>query len=77
MDLLLTLTLALGIALTLGAVCQRLRVSPIVGYLVTGVVVGPFSPGITANIEIANQLAEVGVVLLMFTVGIQFRVEDL
>lgn len=77
MDLLLTLTLALGIALTLGAICQRLRVSPIVGYLVTGVAVGPFSPGITANIEIANQLAEVGVVLLMFTVGIQFRIEDL
>ncbi len=77
MDLLLTLTLALGIALTLGAVCQRLRVSPIVGYLVTGVVVGPFSPGITANIEIANQLAEVGVILLMFTVGIQFRIQDL
>lgn len=77
MDLLFTLTLALGIALTLGAVCQRLRVSPIVGYLVTGVVVGPFSPGITANIDIANQLAEVGVVLLMFTVGIQFRIEDL
>lgn len=76
-DLLLTLTGAFGAALVLGYITHCLRLSPIVGYLLAGIVVGPHSPGFTANIDIANQLAELGVVLLMFGVGLQFDLNDL
>jgi CPA2 family monovalent cation:H+ antiporter-2 len=76
-DLILTLTGGLGAALVLGYVTQRLGLSPIVGYLLGGFVVGPNTPGFVANFEMANQLAEVGVILLMFGVGLQFHLDEL
>src|SRR5262245_15715585 len=76
-DLILTLTGGLAAALALGYVTHRLGLSPIVGYLLAGVAVGPNTPGLTANRELANQLAEVGVILLMFGVGLHFHIKEL
>lgn len=76
-DLLLTLTGALASALVLGYITYCIGLSPIVGYLLAGIAVGPKSPGFTANPAIANQLAELGVVLLMFGVGLHFDLKDL
>jgi len=76
-ELILTLAGGLGAALLLGYLTQRLGLSPIVGYLIAGVLVGPHSPGFTANVELAEQLANVGVILLMFGVGLQFHLEEL
>lgn len=67
----------LGLAFVLGAIAHRLRLSPLVGYLLAGVLVGPFTPGFVADQEIANQLAEIGVMLLMFGVGLHFSLDDL
>jgi CPA2 family monovalent cation:H+ antiporter-2 len=75
--LILTLTSALAAALALGYLTNRIGLSPIVGYLLAGVVVGPFTPGFVADGGAAAQLAEVGVILLMFGVGLQFHLEDL
>ncbi len=77
LDLILTLTGSLAAALILGYVTQRLRLSPIVGYLLAGLVVGPNTPGFVANLELAQQLAEVGVILLMFGVGLHFHIREL
>ncbi|MCC6554508.1 MAG: cation:proton antiporter [Polyangiaceae bacterium] len=77
LDLVFTLTGALTAALVLGFITQRLRLSPIVGYLLAGVAVGPFTPGFVAHREIAEQLAELGVILLMFGVGLHFHVREL
>lgn len=77
LDLILTLTGGLAAALCGGYVTQRIGLSPIVGYLLGGIVVGPYSPGFNANSEIAGEFAEIGVILLMFGVGMQFHVEDL
>src|SRR5262245_125463 len=76
-DLILTLTGGLFGALVLGYVTQRLGLSPIVGYLLAGTLVGPHTPGFVANTALAEQLAEVGVILLMFGVGLQFHIEEL
>lgn len=76
-DLILTLTCGLAGALVLGYITHRLKLSPIVGYLLAGVVVGPYTPGFVANHALAEQLATIGVILLMFGVGLQFRVEEL
>ncbi len=76
-DLILTLTGGLAAALILGYITQRLGLSPLVGYLLGGFVVGPNTPGFVANFEMANQLAEVGVILLMFGVGLQFHLDEL
>src|SRR4051794_357920 len=76
-DLILTLTGSLAAALALGYVTQRLGLSPIVGYLLAGVVVGPSTPGFVADRHLAEQLAEVGVILLMFGVGLQFHFKEL
>ncbi|MFN7983557.1 MAG: cation:proton antiporter [Vicinamibacterales bacterium] len=76
-DLILTLSGGLGAALILGYVTQRLGLSPIVGYLLAGTLVGPHTPGFVANAELAEQFAEIGVVLLMFGVGLQFHIEEL
>src|SRR5215831_19312664 len=75
--LILTLTGGLGAALLLGYVTQRLGLSPIVGYLLAGTLVGPHTPGFVADSSLAEQLAEIGVILLMFGVGLQFHVEEL
>ena len=76
-DLILTLTGGLSAALALGYVTQRLGLSPIVGYLLAGTLVGPYTPGFVADATLAEQLAEIGVILLMFGVGLQFHVEEL
>ena len=71
------IAIGLGLAFVLGALANRLRLSPLVGYLVAGVVVGPFTPGFVADQALANQLAEIGVMLLMFGVGLHFSLKDL
>jgi len=76
-DLILTLTGGLGAALVLGYLTQRLGLSPIVGYLLAGTLVGPYTPGFVADAALAEQLAEIGVILLMFGVGLQFHVDEL
>ena len=76
-DLILTLTYGLAAALALGYVTHRLGLSPIVGYLLAGIVVGPHTPGFVADRHLAEQLAEVGVILLMFGVGLHFHFGEL
>jgi monovalent cation:H+ antiporter-2, CPA2 family len=76
-DLILTLGTALTAALVLGYITQRLSLSPIVGYLLAGVVIGPATPGFVADKHLADQMAEIGVILLMFGVGLHFHIKDL
>ena len=71
------LAIGFGLAFVFGALATRLKLSPLLGYLVAGVVIGPFTPGFTADEAIAQQLADVGVVLLMFGVGLHFSARDL
>lgn len=71
------LSVGLVLAFVFGTLAQRLRLSPIVGYLVAGILVGPFTPGFVADMELAMELSEIGVILLMFGVGLHFSVEDL
>src|SRR5262245_60086419 len=77
LDLLLTLTGGLASALVLGYITHRIGLSPIVGYLLAGLVVGKSTPGFVADEHLAEQLAEVGVILLMFGVGLQFHLKEL
>src|SRR5688572_32961319 len=77
LPLILTLTGGLAAALLLGYITQRLGLSPIVGYLLAGIAVGPNTPGFVADLHLAEQLAEIGIILLMFGVGLQFHVEEL
>lgn len=72
-----TLALALGVALLLGVLAARLKLPALVGYLLAGIVIGPYTPGFIADVSIAMQLAEVGVMLLMFGVGLHFSLDDL
>ena len=72
-----TVVVGLVLAFVLGALAQRIRVSPLVGYLVAGVLMGPFTPGYVADQNIANELAEIGIILLMFGVGLHFSLKDL
>jgi CPA2 family monovalent cation:H+ antiporter-2 len=76
-DLIATLAAGLTAALLFGYVTQRLNLSPIVGYLCAGVLIGPHSPGFVADVGMAEQLAELGVILLMFGVGLQFHLKEL
>ncbi len=71
------LAVGLGLAFVFGALATRLKLSPLVGYLVAGVVVGPFTPGFVADAGLAGELAEIGVILLMFGVGLHFSPKDL
>lgn len=73
----MTLTGGLAAALILGYITHRLGLSPIVGYLLAGIAVGPNTPGFVANRELAEQFAEIGVILLMFGVGLHFHLQDL
>ena len=77
LDLILTLTGGLAAALAFGYVTHRMGLSPIVGYLLAGIAVGPNTPGFIANREMADKLAEVGVILLMFGVGLNFHLREL
>ena len=72
-----TIAAGLGFSLLGGFVAVRLHLSPIVGYLLAGVAVGPFTPGFVADLHLAEQLAEIGVILLMFGVGLHFSLNDL
>ena len=72
-----TIVVGLVLAFIFGAIANRFRLPPLVGYLVAGIVVGPHSPGFVADVEIANELSEIGVILLMFGVGLNFSLKDL
>lgn len=71
------IVVGLVLAFALGALAHRFRVSPLVGYLLAGVLIGPFSPGFVADQGVANELAEIGIILLMFGVGLHFSLDDL
>ncbi len=75
--LIATLVAALGLAFAFGTIANRLRLPSIIGYLIAGVVIGPFTPGFVADQMLAQQLAEVGVLLLMFGVGLHLSMEEL
>ncbi len=75
--LIVTIVAGLGFAFLLGMIAAKLRLPPIVGYLLAGVVVGPHTPGLVADGELAAELAEIGVILLMFGVGLHFSIGDL
>jgi CPA2 family monovalent cation:H+ antiporter-2 len=77
LPLITTIATALALALLLGAIAARIRLPALVGYLVAGVIIGPFSPGFVANVSLAHELAEIGVMLLMFGVGLHFSISDL
>ena len=72
-----TIVVGLVLAFAFGAVAHRLKASPLVGYLLAGVIIGPFTPGFVADQAIANELAEIGIILLMFGVGLQFSLHEL
>jgi CPA2 family monovalent cation:H+ antiporter-2 len=76
-ELLITLTAGLSVALVFGYLTHRLGLSPIVGYLLAGIAVGPHTPGFQADAKLAEEMSSIGVVLLMFGVGLHFHVEDL
>ncbi len=77
LPLITTIATALGLALVLGFIAVRIRLPALVGYLVAGVLIGPYTPGYVADTEIAGELAEIGVMLLMFGVGLHFSLDDL
>jgi CPA2 family monovalent cation:H+ antiporter-2 len=72
-----TLTSALAVALVFGWMTQRLGLSTLVGYMLAGIFVGPYTPGLVADAQLATQMAEIGVILLMFGVGMHFHPEEL
>ena len=74
---LLNLSISLSLALVLGVLAKRLRLSPIIGYLLAGIALGPHTPGFVADAKMANDFAEVGIILLMFGVGLHFNFSDL
>src|SRR6186997_1937070 len=76
-SLIATIATGFGLALVLGYIAARLRMPPLVGYLLAGIVIGPATPGFVADIGLARQLAEIGVMLLMFGVGLHFSLDDL
>jgi len=75
--LLINITLALSVAFFGGVIARRIGLPPIVGYLLAGIVIGPFTPGFVGDVETIQQLAELGVIFLMFGVGLHFSFEDL
>jgi len=76
-SLLVTIVLGLALAACGGFLARKMRMPPLVGYLVAGVAIGPFTPGFIADANLASQLAEIGVILLMFGVGLHFSIKDL
>ncbi|HVR50743.1 MAG TPA: cation:proton antiporter, partial [Pseudorhodoferax sp.] len=76
-SLISTIAVGLGLALVFGFLASCVRLPALVGYLLAGVVIGPFTPGFVADAGIAAQLAEIGVMLLMFGVGLHFSLDDL
>ncbi|QNX04977.1 cation:proton antiporter [Acinetobacter seifertii] len=76
-DLIILLAVGFGVALFFGYIAARLRLPPLIGYLIAGIIISPNTPGIEADIHLANQLAELGVMFLMFGVGMHFSLNDL
>ena len=76
-EFLINLSFSLTLALVLGVLAKRLRLSPIIGYLLAGIALGPHTPGFVADVKMAHDLAEVGIILLMFGVGLHFNFNDL
>jgi CPA2 family monovalent cation:H+ antiporter-2 len=72
-----TIVVGLVLAFAFGAIAHRLKASPLVGYLLAGIFIGPFTPGFVADQNIANELSEIGIILLMFGVGLQFSLHEL
>ncbi|MGE5644622.1 MAG: cation:proton antiporter [Acidobacteriota bacterium] len=77
LSILVTFAGGLAAALVLGFLAHRLKVAPIVGYLLAGIVVGPFTPGFVANRAVAEQFAEIGVILLLFGIGLRFHLREM
>jgi CPA2 family monovalent cation:H+ antiporter-2 len=75
--LITTIAAGLGLALIFGFLAARIKLPPLVGYLIAGIIIGPATPGFVADIELSAQLAEIGVMLLMFGVGLHFSLDDL
>lgn len=75
--LITTIAASLGLALIMGLIASRLKLPPLVGYLIAGIMLGPATPGFVADAELSSQLAEIGVILLMFGVGLHFSLNDL
>lgn len=75
--LITTLVSGFGVALILGFIAERIKIPALVGYLVAGIIIGPATPGFVADAHIASQLAEIGIMLLMFGVGLHFSLKDL
>ncbi|MEX2162709.1 MAG: YbaL family putative K(+) efflux transporter [Sulfuricaulis sp.] len=76
-SLITTIAIGLGLAMVMGLVVSRFRIPPLVGYLIAGIIIGPGTPGFVADVELTAQLAEIGVMLLMFGVGLHLSFEDL
>jgi monovalent cation:H+ antiporter-2, CPA2 family len=76
-NLISTIAAGLGLAMIFGFIAAKLKLPPLVGYLVAGIVIGPHTRGFVADVALANQLAEIGVMLLMFGVGLHFSIDDL
>ena len=72
-----TIAAGLGLALIMGFIAARLKLPVLVGYLTAGMIIGPATPGFVADVELSSQLAEIGVMLLMFGVGLHFSLDDL
>src|SRR5215216_5307208 len=77
LPLITTIAAAFAAAWVLGLITQKLKLSPIVGYLLAGIAIGPHTPGFVGDVHLASQLAEIGVILLMFGVGLHFHLGDL
>src|SRR5918993_128702 len=75
--LIATIAAGLGLALIMGYLATRLGIPPLVGYLVAGIIAGPATPGFLADVHLTGQLAEIGVMLMMFGVGLHFSLDDL
>lgn len=76
-SLITTLAAGFGVALILGFIAERIKVPALVGYLLAGIVIGPATPGFVADAHLAAQLSEIGIMLLMFGVGLHFSLDDL
>ncbi len=76
-DLIILLALGFGMALVFGYLAVRLRLPPLIGYLIAGIIISPNTPGVVGDVALANQLAELGVMFLMFGVGMHFSLSDL
>src|SRR5512138_11252 len=77
LSVLTTFAGGLAAALILGFFAHRLKISPIVGYLLAGIAVGPFTPGFVADRAVAEQFAEIGVILLLFGIGLRFHLREM